>query len=259
MIWQRIRLALTLVVLCLFFCAAEIGVFRLTRIPIAQSLELASSGPLAMHTHTLLDHLNEWRAQTPELMGMLYRVIDQSLVWSACKALAFPWVILAALYPRQARALGLRALGGFLLQLIALGLPRLLLYAGLAYCAQGLMGSDPFVRWALLAVMLLLTMLQVSCDLALTKVIKGSRSDAGSFRPAFAALGAWFTTPGTMLSAWVLRVAQLAVAAGPVYEQIKAQPGPSSPQSVMYFVAATFLLWALRLGILARLPTTPRA
>lgn len=215
-----------------------------------------------MHTHALLDRLNEWRGQTPELMGMVRRLISWSLIWSALKALLFPWAILSVLDSRRVRLL---PLGGMLLQLLVLALPRLLLYAGLVICAQGLMGSDPFVQWALLALLILLTMFQVSCDLALSKVMAAPTKSLLSPRWAFEALAAWFTAPGTMASAWILRVLQIAVAAGPLYEQVKRQPGPSAPQSVIYFIAAADLLWALRLWMLARAqdegqrPKTPPA
>lgn len=252
MISQRLRTCLALILLCLIFGLTELAVYELAQTPIAESLELASSGPLALHPHTLLDRLNEWRAHTPELGGMIRRLIGWNLFWWVLKLLGFSWGVLALCRPQRARVHGLNALGGMLVQFVALGLLRLPCYVGLALCAQGLMSADPFVPWALLAMLCLLSMLQVSGDLSLVRVMASAPGQVHSLSHSWAALGAWVSAPAMMIQAWCLRVAQIAVAAGPIYEQATKQPGPSSPRDVTGFVAASFLLWALRLWMLDR-------
>lgn len=251
MILQRLRLCLGLILLCLGFSAAELAVYHLTQIPIAESLQLAGPGPLAIEPHNLLDRLNEWRSQTPQLGGMIQRLVGSSLLWTLLKYFGFSWGVFALYSPHQARALGLRALRAMFVQALVLALPRLLLYAGIVVCAQGLMSADPFVPWALLALLWLLSMLQVSCDLAMIRALSAGPNSASSPKHAAAALSAWVKAPGTMLPAWLLRIAQIAFAAGPMYEQATQTPGPSDPRSVVAFVAASFLLWALRLWMLA--------
>lgn len=261
----RLQTCLALVIFCLLFCVAELGMFRIARIPIAEALNLASPGPLSLNAHTLLDRLNEWRADTPELPGMLRRMITWSLCWTAFKQVGFSWGTLAIIDPGGAQALGVRALGGLLAQMLYLALPRLLLFAGIFVCAQGLMGSNPFALWALVALLSLLAMLQVSADLAMVHVMTPGAKPY-SPRHAGSALGAWILYPSTMIRAWLLRVAQMTVAAGPIYQQVQAQPGPSAPHFAAYFVASSFVLWALRMWILrlfkgarAQLQVPPRA
>lgn len=249
---QRLRVLLTLVLLGLAFSAVELGSYDLAQSPVAESLHLASPGPIAQHTHNLLDRLNEWRAHTPELSGMIHRLVEWSLLWTLLKAIAFPWAILSALQPQRAKLLGLTGFLGVGLQLVFLGLPRLLLYAGLVFCAQGLMGSNPFVPLAMGALLCLLIMLQVSCDLAQVRAMYTTGKGPISLHHAARALRAWVTTPRIMLQASLLRIAQIAVATGPLLEQIQQRPGPNSPRAVLYFIAASFLLWALRLWMLAR-------
>lgn len=255
---HRLRLLLILLAFCLAFVVAEIGIYRWTRAPISESLQLAGPGPLALAPHNLLDRLNEWRAQTPELWGMMERLIQSSVGWTLFKNAAFPLAVLATLYRERTVRLGLgRAAAGIFAQILALGLPRLVLYAGVLFCAQGLLGANPFVPWALLALLCLLSMLQVSCDLAQVRVFSDASRSPLSLGHAIQALTAWFTAPGTMFPAWLLRIVQIAVAAGPLLDQIKAQPGPNSPRAVLYFVTASFLLWTLRLWMLAQAASGP--
>lgn len=250
----RVQICLALVLFCFVFSAAELGMFRLARIPIAESLKLAGTGPLSLHTYTLLDRLNEWRADTPELSGMIRRMITWSLCWACFKQLGFSWGALAITRPDRAALLGFQALGGMLAQHAFLAVPRLLLYAGLLVCAQGLLGPSPFAIWALMALLSLLAMLQVSSDLAMARVMSSDAKYRCAPKLAGQAIGAWLSEPGTMIRAWLLRIAQVAVAAGPIYQQAQAQPGPSSPLLAAYFVAASFVLWGLRLWMIAVSP-----
>lgn len=259
MIKSRLKICLAIVFFCFVFSAAELGMFRFARIPIAESLNLAGSGPLSLHPHTLLDRLNEWRADTPELLGMVRRMITWSLCWAGFKQLGFSWGILAIARPDRARISGFQALGGMLAQHVFLALPRLLLYAGLLVCAQGLLSPSPFALYALVALLSLLAMLQVSSDLAMARVMTCDAKSRYAPRLAAQAMGAWLAQPGTMIRAWLLRIAQIVVSAGPVYQQAQAQPGPSSPLLAAYFVAASFVLWALRVWMIADSPAaTPK-
>lgn len=245
---RRLNLCLELLAWCILFTIAETVIYALARAPIDYSLQLASSGPLAIHTSALLDRLAEWRAQTPELGVMLVGVASSTALWALAKHLGFPWLVLRRLRGAHPTPTGPAAYGIQTLWSILLCAPVAL---GLWVCAQGLASPAPGAYLALGALFLLFGMLKVSRDRSLAHLAAGAARPY-SLRPTLRGLGDWLFAPGSMSAAWLLWLAQMAAAAAPALQQLTEHPGPCDPRTVIPYVGTSFLLWALRLWVLWR-------
>lgn len=248
---RRLSQCLEIIGLCLLFCLAETLIYDLGRAPLAHSLDQASAGPLARLPHHLLDRLAEWRAQTPELESMLLQLGGWTTAWALIKGLGFSWFVLRTLNPESRRRGAAPSGLAMAAQMIYLAIPGLGALGMVLFCAFGLRSPDPFAYWGLGLSGALWGMVKVSRDRSWAHLFHSEYS-AYAPRHALAGIAAWVQSPGSMLMAWILWVTQMAVAAGPLYEQLREQPGPSDPRRAIPYAAAAFLIWALRLWQLHR-------
>lgn len=246
---SRLGQCLRLLGLCLVFCLLETLVLDAGRAPLTDSWQGASSGPAALAPHDLVDRLNEWRHQTPEHMHMLEQLLSWTMGWAFFKLIAFSWMALRILHRPTEPDLRMPGPLAFIVQMLYLALPGVLLLSLLALCLLGLGAQDRFAYWALALVFALWGMLKISRDRSWAQLVT-HQDPPLSPRHVMRGLGAWFSSPGTMVMSWILWLCQLAVAAGPLYEQATQHPGPSDPARVLPFMAAALLLWALRLWML---------
>lgn len=240
---------LGLVTLSLGFVGAELLAYQLGRAPLDNSLNLASPGPLALGVPTLLDRVQEWMSETPELRSMAEHLLGWTLAWVLLKHLGFPWMQLRLL--TGTRHLTISAL---CIQSLYFGVLTLPLLAALGYCAAGLGTPNPRTYTALGALIWLFGLVKISRERSLALLARGSERP-WSLRWALRGLGGWIHRPGIMVLGYLLWLAQMASAAVPIYTQVVNHPGPSAPRHVLPYVATSILLWALRLWLLLPRPT----
>lgn len=252
-----LRVGLRLVLLCLLFGGIELSFFHFSREPLAISLDYASSGPLATRPEQLVDRLTEWSATRPEFTELFRRLASLTLLWALGKHLFFPALVLAELRD-QAWRLTRRKLFGMVAQEIYLALLAIPLLFTLGLCALGLNSSDPWVYRALFGVFGLWGMLKVSRDRSWTEVWTTATAPHHP-KLAFFALISWAREPGRMFLSWLLWLAQIAAATGPLWEQMSQRPGPAGPQAAFPYLAASLLFWGLRLWLLHNATKHPTA
>lgn len=245
---SRLRLGLRLALLCLLLSAIELSYYYFSREPLALSLDYASSGPLAGRPDQLVDRLTEWSSTRPELGDLLSRLASLTLVWALVKHLLFPALVLGELRGTP-WTFTRRKLLAMLLQELYLAFFAVPLLITLGLCALGLNSNDPWVYRALFGVAGLWGMLKVSRDRSWTR-IWGPEPRPLHPLIALVALGSWAREPGRMFLGWLLWIAQIAAATGPLWEQLSQRPGPAGSEAALPYVAASFLFWALRIWLL---------